>query len=134
MRKRHDPPRAESCCSPKPGLGARALLSVDRAGELAGLFKLLGNDTRLRLLHALVKADELCVTELAHAVDMRTQAVSNQLQRLVDRRVLGARRDGINVYYRIIDPCVPSLLDYGLCLAEDSEERLTADAATELRS
>ena len=114
----------DSCCPPRPELGERPLLSLDEAGELARLFKLLGNDTRLRLLHALTKAGELCVTELARVVDMKPQAVSNQLQRLVDRKVLGARRNGNNIHYRVIDPCVTSLLDYGLCLVEDSEGRL----------
>jgi DNA-binding transcriptional ArsR family regulator len=87
------------------------------------LFKVLASDTRLRLLHALVRAGELSVTDLARTVGMRPQAVSNQLQRLVDRGILGAHRNGNSVYYRITDPCVPTLLDQGLCLAEDSLEQ-----------
>lgn len=81
------------------------------------------------------------MTELAHAVEMKPQAVSNQLQRLVERRVLGARRSGNNIYYQVMDPCVTSLLDYGLCLVEDSEARVAAGngkspvgATAELRS
>jgi DNA-binding transcriptional ArsR family regulator len=88
-----------------------------------GVFKVLANDTRLRLLHALVRADEMCVTDLAQAVGMSPQAVSNQLQRLVDRGILGFRRNGNQIYYRIVDPCVTSLLDQGLCLTEDARER-----------
>jgi hypothetical protein len=42
----------------------RAALSVQRAVALAALFDVLANDTRLRLLHALVHVDELCVSEL----------------------------------------------------------------------
>jgi hypothetical protein len=53
-------------------------------------------------------------------VDMRPQAVSNQLQRLADRGILGSRRRRLNIYYRILDPCVISLLDHGLCLTEDA--------------
>ena len=137
----HQQPTPATCCPPKPELAERELLSRVQAGELAGLFKLLGNDTRMRLLHALAKAGELCVTELAQAVEMKPQAVSNQLQRLVDRKVLGARRSGNNIYYQVVDPCVTSLLDYGLCLVEDSEGRLaegngsgSVDTAAELRS
>ncbi len=88
-----------------------------------GVFKILANDTRLRLIHALVRASEMCVTDLAKAVEMTPQAVSNQLQRLVDRGILGSRRNGNQIYYRIVDPCVPSLLDQGLCLTEDARER-----------
>jgi len=82
------------------------------------LFKVFANDTRLRLLHALVREGELCVTELAEAVGMKPQAVSNQLQRLVDRGILSVRREGINMCYRIEDPCVPVLLERGICLIE----------------
>jgi DNA-binding transcriptional ArsR family regulator len=87
------------------------------------LFKVFGNDTRLRLLHALVRQGELCVTALAEAVGMKPQAVSNQLQRLADRGILGARRNGSNIHYRIIDPCVPVLLERGLCLIECCPEK-----------
>ncbi len=113
----------KTCCPPKPKLAARPLLDVEGASNLEGLFKVLANDTRLRLLHALVRAEELCVTELAEALDMKPQAVSNQLQRLVDRGILASRRNGSNIHYRIVDPCVPSLLDQGLCLLEDAKDR-----------
>jgi len=114
---------ANTSCPPKHKLEVRRLLDVEGATNLEGLFKVLANGTRLRLLHALVRAEELCVTELAEALDMKPQAVSNQLQRLVDRRILASRRNGNNIHYRIVDPCVPSLLDQGLCLLEDAKER-----------
>jgi DNA-binding transcriptional ArsR family regulator len=104
-------------------LKERALLSPIQAGGLAAVFKVLANDTRLRLLHALVRADELCVTDLAASVGMKAQAVSNQLQRLSDLGILVSRRDGNNIYYRLIDLCVRSLLDQGLCLMEEVSDR-----------
>ncbi len=110
-------------CSPKPKLRERPLISTEKASGIAGLFKVLANDTRLRLLHALVRHQELCVTELAEAVEMKPQAVSNQLQRLVDRGILASKRNGNQIYYRILDPCVTALLDQGLCLVEDSRGR-----------
>ncbi len=112
-----------AACPPKPRLRARPLLAPEQARALMGVFKVLANDTRLRLIHALARSDELCVTELAQAVGMTPQAVSNQLQRLVDRSILGSRRNGNQIYYRIVDPCVTSLLDQGLCLTEDAKER-----------
>ena len=99
-------------------LGHRPLLSGDEARQLVALFKNFANDTRLRLLHALVRQGEMCVTDLGEALDMKPQAVSNQLQRLVDRGILASRRNGNNVCYRIVDPCVPILLERGLCLIE----------------
>jgi DNA-binding transcriptional ArsR family regulator len=110
----------QSCCPARPALSDRPLLSPTQAADLAVLFKTLANDTRLRLLHALTRSGELCVSELAQAVGMTAQAVSNQLQRLADRGIVGWRRDGNNVYYRIVDPCVPGVLDQGLCLMEDA--------------
>jgi ArsR family transcriptional regulator, lead/cadmium/zinc/bismuth-responsive transcriptional repressor len=119
---------AEPCCAParggagvpKPALQDRPLLSPKQAGALAMLFKMLANDTRLRLLHALARSGELSVSELADAVGMKPQAVSNQLQRLSDLGILASRRDGISIRYRIADRCVASVLDYGLCLLEDA--------------
>ena len=84
------------------------------------LFKVLANDTRLRLLHALAREKELCVLELARRIGMKPQAVSNQLQRLANKRIVAARRDGLQIFYRIVDPFVTELLDRGLCLLEDS--------------
>jgi DNA-binding transcriptional ArsR family regulator len=85
------------------------------------LFKVLASDSRLRLLHALERAGELCVTDLAAEVGMSPQAVSNQLQRLVDRRILVSRREGSRLLYKVADPCVKGLLDLGLCLLEETE-------------
>jgi DNA-binding transcriptional ArsR family regulator len=94
------------------------LLDREEAGQLMRLFKVFASDSRLRLLHALVREGELCVTDLAQTVDMKPQAVSNQLQRLIDRGILKARREGVNVYYQVSDPCVPVLLERGVCLIE----------------
>lgn len=109
---------SKSCRAPTP-LQDRKLLSPIQAGGLAAVFKVLANDTRLRLLHALIRADELCVTELAQTIGMKPQAVSNQIQKLSDLGIVAARRDGNNIYYRVIDLCVRSLLDQGLCLMEE---------------
>lgn len=117
------PPATETCCPPKPDLSERPLLTLEQAGNLAGVFKVLANDTRLRLLHAVARNSEICTTDLAEAVAMKSQAVSNQLQRLLDLGIVASRRSGNNIYYRIVDPCVLSLLDQGLCLMEDARQR-----------
>ena len=114
--------KGRACCPPKPALEDRELITSQQAGDLMGVFKVLANDTRLRLLHALARSGEMCVTDLATALGMKPQAVSNQLQRLVDRGILGATRNGQNIHYRIVDPCLTSLLDRGLCLIEDGKE------------
>ena len=112
-----------TCCCPRLPLPDRPPLSATDADEVARLFTVLANGSRLRLLHVLVRADELSVTNLAEAVGMSPQAVSNQLQRLTDRGILASRRAGTSILYRIVDPCVIALLNHGLCLAEDARER-----------
>lgn len=103
---------------PVPPLESRPLLGSRQAGPLARLFKVFANDTRLRLLHALVRRKEMRVTDLANEVGMKPQAVSNQLQRLVDRGIVASTRSGCSVCYRVVDPCVRVLLERGLCLIE----------------
>lgn len=94
------------------------LIDHSQAARLEGLFKVLANDTRLRLLHALVRAGQMCVSDLAEEVGMRPQAVSNQLQRLVDKAIVATRREGNRIWYRVLDPCVVELLDLAWCLTE----------------
>ncbi|MGH9235869.1 MAG: ArsR/SmtB family transcription factor [Acidimicrobiales bacterium] len=103
------------------GLAERDLLPYEAAGRLARTFQVLGNDTRLRLLHALAREGELSVGDLAGAIGMKAQATSNQLQRLVDRGIVASRREGTRVIYRIEDPCVPQLLELALCLTEGEQ-------------
>ena len=110
-------------CSEKPRIENRPLISLKESAGLEGLFKVLGNQTRLRMLHALIKAGEMCVTDLADALSMNPPAISNQLQRLVDRGMVASRRKGNNVFYKIVDPCVINLIDRGLCLMEEEQER-----------
>jgi len=123
--------RTSAECSGRPSLKERPLLSPIQAGGLAAVFKVLANDTRLRLLHSLVKADELCVTDLATSLGMKPQAISNQLQRLSDLGIVASRRDGNNIHYRLVDLCVRSLLDQGLCLMEEVTHRSRAGQATD---
>lgn len=88
---------------------------------------MLANETRLKLLHALVRKKTMCVTELAESLRMKPQAVSNQLQRLVDRRIVKCRRLGNQIFYQISDPCIPILLDKGWCLIEESRGRIDGE-------
>jgi DNA-binding transcriptional ArsR family regulator len=112
------PPSDGDLCCPIRALGDRPLLSFVQAVKLTALFKVLANDTRLRLLHALVRGGEVKVTELARLLGMKPQAVSNQLNRLADVGVLASRRDGNHIYYRVVDRCLPVLLDQAMCIMD----------------
>jgi DNA-binding transcriptional ArsR family regulator len=98
----------------------RPLLTEAQVRPLGAMFKILANPTRLRLLHTLIREPALCVSDIAQRISMKPQAVSNQLQRLADKGIVAARRNGTQVHYSIVDCCVTPLLTYGLCLAQDS--------------
>lgn len=113
-------PKSKAIDTSSGPLGDRPLLDRADADSLTALYKILANPHRLRLLHAIERSGELTVSEIAEAVDMSVQAVSNQLQRLSDQSILVARRDGNRSFYRIIDPCVTGLLELGICLIEET--------------
>ncbi len=125
MQKTIEPMQSETLfCPPKTPIREIPLISLEDAQKLEAIFKVLSNATRLRLLHSLIRNSEMRVTDLADAIGMKTQAVSNQLQRLADRGILGSRRNGTEILYRIVDPCVERILEHGLCLSEDAERRM----------
>lgn len=109
-----------SPCPPKPDLQKRKLVQKPAAKEVAEIFKVLANDTRVRLLHALAIENELSVSDLCAKLKMKPQAMSNQLRKLTAAKLLEARRDGNSIFYKIVDPCVPELLSLGLCLMEET--------------
>jgi DNA-binding transcriptional ArsR family regulator len=112
----------------RPALEERALLSFVDAVKVMALFKVLSNDTRIRMLHHLVRRGEASVTDIAKTLGMKPQAVSNQLQRLSDTGMVASRREGNNVYYRVKNGCVAPLLDLALCLMEDQGGGCPAEA------
>jgi len=113
----------KTCKSNQKSIKTRLLISSKEAGDLMGLFKVLTSETRLRLIHALIQKEELCVGELASVVEIKQQAVSNQLQRLVDKEIVSSRRAGNQIFYKINDPCVINLLELGLCLLEEAKKK-----------
>ena len=85
---------------------------LPRQQELEGMelfFKVLGDSTRLRILHALL-VGELCVRDLSEIVRMSDSAVSHQLAVLKGARLVRHRRDGKVIYYSLSDDHVSSLL------------------------
>lgn len=89
----------------------RRLIKGDEAGRLAGLFRLLADPTRVRLLFALLEAGELCVCDLAAAVEVPDTSVSQALRLLRMAGVVRNRRSGRMIYYSLDDAHVRLLLD-----------------------
>ncbi|WP_125608328.1 ArsR/SmtB family transcription factor [Lapidilactobacillus bayanensis] len=109
-----------NCCPDVPQLTDRDLATISQAEQISQLFKILANPTRLRIIHALAKAQSLSVNALAEQIQMKTQAVSNQLQKLVAENIVQSKRDGTFIYYQIKDNCTALLLQRAWCLAEDT--------------
>jgi len=84
-----------------PALAERPLIDAPEVDELAALFRVLASDTRLRILHAIARAGEIAVGEIAAEVGASTQTVSNHLQRMTDQQIVATRRDGNRMYYRL---------------------------------
>jgi DNA-binding transcriptional ArsR family regulator len=112
-------------CPAKASLSQRPRMDYDQAAAVESLFGVLANDTRLRLLQEIASRDAVCTTDLAAALEMKPQAISNQLQRLQDKGIVAGQREGNNVYYRIVDNCVVILLERALCLIEETQKRST---------
>ena len=93
----------------------RCLPDAATVEELAGgVFALLADPGRLRLLMSLLEGGELCVCDLAAAAGMGESAASHALRLLRAHRVVKVRRAGRMAYYSLTDGHVRMLLDLGL--------------------
>ena len=90
-----------------------ALPQEDTLIQLADLFKVFGDGTRIRILYVLLEA-EVCVCDLATLLGMTQSAVSHQLRILKQARLIKARRDGKTVFYSLADDHVATLLKQGM--------------------
>lgn len=81
--------------------------------DLAELFKVFGDSTRIRILFVLFES-EVCVCDLAEALDMTQSAVSHQLRILKQLKLVASRREGKSVFYSLADGHVRTIIDQGL--------------------
>ncbi|AKG24550.1 ArsR/SmtB family transcription factor [Calothrix sp. 336/3] len=83
-------------------ISIKAALSSNKAQKMAEFFSFLGDANRLRIL-SLLAEKELCVGDLAAALEMSESAVSHQLRNLRVMRLVGYRKQGRRVFYRLHD-------------------------------
>lgn len=81
--------------------------------DLADLFKMFADSTRLRILYVLLDGEKN-VGELAEALDMNQSAVSHQLSNLKAAKLIKARRDKKSMYYSLADDHVESIIKIGV--------------------
>lgn len=116
MNERYDP-GVECCEEPAVhndlvGLVRSKLPEESRMQDLAELFRVFGDTTRIRILFALFEA-EVCVCDLAEILGMTQSAVSHQLRLLKSSGLIRARRQGKSVFYSLADSHVRTIMAQG---------------------
>jgi DNA-binding transcriptional ArsR family regulator len=111
----------------------RKLLSVEDAAQIATLFTVLSDPTRLQVLHALLHAPhgELCVCDIASSLKRDDTTISHQLRVLRNQRVVAMRKVGRTVYYRLVDEHIRQLLEMGI--AHVGEQPFTSTNSAEVQ-
>ena len=111
-------PEAECCgylCVHEDTVGRvlREMPREEQLYDLAELFKVFGDTTRIRILYALFEA-ELCVCDMARLLSMTQSAVSHQLRVLKSARLVKPRREGKTVFYALADDHVRRIIAQGM--------------------
>ena len=81
--------------------------------DLAELFKMFGDSTRVKILYALLET-ELCVCDIAKLLDVTQSAVSHQLRVLKSGKLVKYRREGKTMYYSLADEHVFRIISQGM--------------------
>lgn len=81
--------------------------------DLAELFKVFGDTTRIRILYVLFES-EMCVCDLAEILSMTQSAISHQLRVLKQARLVRSRREGKQSYYFLADDHVRTIIGQGM--------------------
>ena len=97
--------------SARRAIPSRAVSEFEhKAADAAELLKLLANENRLLLLCRLSQVAEMSVGDLAEAVELSQSAASQHLAKMREDGLVGTRRDGQTIYYRLADPNATRLL------------------------
>ena len=81
--------------------------------DLAELFRVFGDSTRIKILYALFES-ELCVNDIAQVVGISQSAVSHQLRVLKTSKLVKFRRDGKTVFYSLADDHIQTIMNQGM--------------------
>lgn len=90
--------------------------------DLAELFKVFGDTTRIKILYALF-ASEMCVCDISDLLGMTHSAISHQLRVLKNARLVKFRKEGKVVYYSLDDNHISQIFDCGLAHIQESCKR-----------
>ncbi|MBU5461323.1 ArsR/SmtB family transcription factor [Lachnoclostridium sp. MSJ-17] len=91
----------------------REIPDLDMLFELADLFKVFGDSTRLRIMYA-ISDGELSVLSIAETLGMEQSTISHQLRVLRNNKLVRARREGKQIYYSLDDDHVKKIIEMGI--------------------
>ena len=81
--------------------------------DLAELFKVFGDTTRIRILYVLIESD-MCVCDIAELLNLTQSAISHQLRVLKQARLVRSRREGKTMFYFLADDHVRAIIGQGM--------------------
>lgn len=90
--------------------------------DLAELFKVFGDTTRIKILYALFSS-EMCVCDIADLLGMTHSAISHQLRVLKNARLVKFRKEGKVVYYSLDDNHISQIFDCGLAHIQETYKK-----------
>ena len=94
-------------------MGNREIPDLEMLFELADLFKVFGDSTRLRIMYA-ISDEELSVLSIAETLGMEQSTISHQLRVLRNNKLVRARREGKQIYYTLDDDHVTKIIEMGI--------------------
>lgn len=94
-------------------MGNREIPDLDMLFELADLFKVFGDSTRLRIMYA-ISDGELSVLSIAETLGMEQSTISHQLRVLRNNKLVRVRREGKQIYYTLDDDHVKKIIEMGI--------------------
>lgn len=89
------------------------MLSEDMIFEVSNLYKVFSDETRLKILDALLNS-ELCVCDISELLNMTHSSISHQLKILRDMKLVKTRKVGKSVYYSLIDDHIQKIIEIGV--------------------
>ncbi len=96
------------------------MYDIDHIYDLAELFKIFGDSTRLRIMSALLN-HELCVCDISEVLEMTQSAISHQLKVLRTAGLIKARRSGKSIFYSLDDEHVREIIELGFAHLNEKE-------------
>ncbi len=99
------------------------IVEGENLGAVAGIFKALADETRLKVAYALLQEEELCVCDIAHIIKASTATTSHHLRLLRNMGIAKSRKVGKLVFYSLDDEHVRTLITTGVVHGKEIDER-----------